>query len=287
VGVGRHASSPQARNAMLSEWRESMRRLAALPNTRVKLGGGGMPVLGFHLDQDDLPPTSALLADTLRPYVETCIELFGVTRCMFESNFPVDKGMFSYHVLWNAFKRIASSASEDEKRALFSETAAAVRQGQIDGLISVDPVITMLTDSHDLNVVADMRTASGVQAALGSAQYPEAAILTTADFIAKNPHTVQAVVNAIVRAEKFLQTATPDEVTDALPTAYQLGNRQTFVAAYKNSQPIFSADGRFDPAGPVAVFNILSKFDKELADAKGRIDIPSTYTNRFVDAVRH
>ncbi|MEM5455120.1 ABC transporter substrate-binding protein [Paraburkholderia phytofirmans] len=165
--------------------------------------------------------------------------------------------------------------------------AAAVRQGQIDGLISVDPVITMLTDSHDLNVVADMRTASGVQAAFGSAQYPEAAILTTADFIAKNPHTVQAVVNAIVRAEKFLQTATPDEVTDALPTAYQLGNRQTFVAAYKNSQPIFSADGRFDPAGPVAVFNILSKFDKELADAKGRIDIPSTYTNRFVDAVRH
>ncbi|MFM0348739.1 amidohydrolase family protein [Paraburkholderia sp. RL17-347-BIC-D] len=133
VGVGRHASSPEARNAMLSEWRESMRRLAALPNTRVKLGGGGMPVLGFHLDQDDLPPTSALLADTLRPYVETCIELFGVTRCMFESNFPVDKGMFSYHVLWNAFKRIASSASEDEKRALFSETAAATYKLDLAG----------------------------------------------------------------------------------------------------------------------------------------------------------
>jgi NitT/TauT family transport system substrate-binding protein len=164
--------------------------------------------------------------------------------------------------------------------------AAAVRQGQIDGLISVDPVITMLTESHDLNIVADMRTADGVHSALGVAQYPEAAILTTADFIAKNPHTVQAVVNAIVRAEKYLQTATPDEVTDALPVAYQLGNRKLFVEAYKHSHPIFSADGRFDPAGPVAVLNILSNFDKDLADAKGRIDVPSTYTNRFVDAVR-
>jgi NitT/TauT family transport system substrate-binding protein len=163
--------------------------------------------------------------------------------------------------------------------------AAAVRQGQIDGLISVDPVITMLTDSHDLNVVADMRTAQGVQSALGVAQYPEAAILTTADVIARNPHTVQAVVNAIVRAERFLQTATPEQVTDALPVAYQLGDRRAFIAAYRNSQPIFSADGRFDSTGPVSVMDILSKFDKDLAAAKGRIDVPATYTNRFVDAV--
>jgi L-fuconolactonase len=134
VGVGRHASTPQARAAMLADWRDSMWRLASLPNTRVKLGGGGMPVLGFHLDREDLPPTSALLADTLRPYVETCIELFGVTRCMFESNFPVDKGMFSYAVLWNAFKRIASGASEDEKRALFSETAATTYRLEVAGM---------------------------------------------------------------------------------------------------------------------------------------------------------
>jgi NitT/TauT family transport system substrate-binding protein len=163
--------------------------------------------------------------------------------------------------------------------------AAAVRQGQVDGLISVDPVITMLTQSHDLDVIADMRTADGVRSALGVAQYPEASILTTADYIAKNPHTVQAVVNAIVRAEKFLQTATPEEVTDALPVAYQLGNRPLFVAAYKNSRPIFSSDGKFDPAGPSAVLDILSNFDHDLAAAKARIDVPSTYTNRFVNAV--
>jgi NitT/TauT family transport system substrate-binding protein len=165
--------------------------------------------------------------------------------------------------------------------------AASVRSGQIDGLISVDPVITMLTESHDLNVVADMRTQKGVLAALGSPEYPEAAILTTADFIAKNPRTVQAVVNAIVRAEKFLQTATPDEVADALPVAYQLGNRPVFLAAYQNSRPIFSPDGRFDPAGPAAVLSILSASDKELDAAKGRIDLPATFTNRFTDKVPH
>ncbi|MFJ9533937.1 ABC transporter substrate-binding protein [Herbaspirillum sp. NPDC101396] len=166
-----------------------------------------------------------------------------------------------------------------------ARAAAAVRQGQVDGLISVDPVITMLTESRDLKVVADMRTAEGTRAALGTDQYPEAAILTTAEFIAKNPNTVQAFVNAIVRAEKFLKTAMPEEVADALPVAYQLGNRPVFLQAYKNSHATFSEDGRFDPSGPPAVLNILSGFDKELAAAKDRINVPATYTNRFVDAV--
>jgi predicted TIM-barrel fold metal-dependent hydrolase len=64
------------------------------------------------------------MADAWRPYVETCIEAFGARRCMFESNFPVDKGMCSYPVLWNAFKRLASGASAAERAALFSGTAA-------------------------------------------------------------------------------------------------------------------------------------------------------------------
>jgi L-fuconolactonase len=132
VGVGAYAESDASRAEMFADWRERMRRLAALPNTRVKLGGGGMPVLGFHFDQDDEPPASERLATAFRPYVETCIELFGVERCMFESNFPVDKGMFSYHVLWNAFKRLAAGASEQEKRALFFDTACATYRLDID-----------------------------------------------------------------------------------------------------------------------------------------------------------
>ena len=123
VGVGPHAESPEAKSEMRTHWQRSMQRLATLPNTRVKLGGLGMPVLGTAFDREDLPPTSTVLAHALAPYVETCVELFGVERCMFESNFPVDKGMSSYHVLWNAFKRLAQNASADEKKALFSGTA--------------------------------------------------------------------------------------------------------------------------------------------------------------------
>ena len=163
--------------------------------------------------------------------------------------------------------------------------AAAVRQGQVDGLISVDPVITMLTRTHDLNVIADMRTAAGTRAALGTDQYPEAAILTTAAFVEKNPHTVQAMVNAIVRAERFLQTATPEQVVAALPVEYQLNDRAAFIEAYTHSRDIFSPDGRFAPSGPPAVLDILSRSDRELEAAKGRIDILGTYTNRFVDNV--
>jgi predicted TIM-barrel fold metal-dependent hydrolase len=110
---------------MLADWARGMQRLAALPNLRVKLGGGGMPVLGFDFHHADAPPVSAQLAAAFRPYVEQCIGWFGVDRCMFESNFPVDKGMFSYQVLWNAFKRIAAGCSEAEKAALFRTTAAA------------------------------------------------------------------------------------------------------------------------------------------------------------------
>ncbi len=122
IGAGPYA---HARDAMLTDWRRAMQRLATLPNTRVKLGGGGMPVLGFGFEREPVPPDSMRLAQAIRPYVEDCIEWFGVQRCMFESNFPVDKGMFSYHVVWNAFKRIAQGASPDEKAALFSGTAQA------------------------------------------------------------------------------------------------------------------------------------------------------------------
>ena len=92
----------------------------------VKLGGLTMYVSGFDFHKRPKPPGSEELAATWRPYIETCIEAFGPARCMFESNFPVDKGMCSYPVLWNALKRLASGAGRDEKTALFSGTAMRV-----------------------------------------------------------------------------------------------------------------------------------------------------------------
>jgi predicted TIM-barrel fold metal-dependent hydrolase len=104
------------------QWRSSIVELARRPNVVVKLGGLGMDVTAPIGTTGGLTP-SATLATDWRPYVESCIEAFGVSRCMFESNFPVDSSTCSYGALWNAFKRITAAYSEDEKTALFSGTA--------------------------------------------------------------------------------------------------------------------------------------------------------------------
>ncbi len=107
-----------------AKWREAMTDLARCANVSVKFGGLGMIVCGATWHERSLPPTSIELADAWRPYFATCVELFGADRCMFESNFPVDKAMYSYRTLWNAFKRLAADASATERTALFSGTAA-------------------------------------------------------------------------------------------------------------------------------------------------------------------
>ncbi|GAA5233134.1 amidohydrolase family protein [Verticiella sediminum] len=114
------------RQEVFGAWSAAMGRVAECPNVVVKLGGAGMHTFGFGFHEASEPPDSAHLAEAFRPYVHTCIELFGAQRCMFESNFPVDKGQFGYRTLWNAFKRLAGAASTHEKQALFAGTAARV-----------------------------------------------------------------------------------------------------------------------------------------------------------------
>jgi L-fuconolactonase len=120
LGLGWYADK---RAEIFSAWREQIRELARAPNVVVKVGGLGMRINGFAFHKRPRPPSSQDLADAWRPYVETCIEAFGPARCMFESNFPVDKISGSYATYWNAFKRLAAQASADEKAALFSGTA--------------------------------------------------------------------------------------------------------------------------------------------------------------------
>ncbi|MEM7523169.1 MAG: amidohydrolase family protein [Pseudomonadota bacterium] len=112
------------RDEVYDGWRADMAALAASPNVRVKLGGLAMHTVGWGFETAATAPGSAMLADAWRPYIEPCIEMFGPERAMFESNFPVDKGMVSYGVCWNAFKRLASGASEGEKDSLFRGVAA-------------------------------------------------------------------------------------------------------------------------------------------------------------------
>jgi L-fuconolactonase len=120
IGLGRYAGR---RDEIFAEWQRRILELAACPNVHIKLGGLGMRMFGFDVHTHELPPSSEELAVAWRPYIEACIAAFGPERAMFESNFPVDKGSCSYHVLWNAFKRIAAGCSPTEKIALFSATA--------------------------------------------------------------------------------------------------------------------------------------------------------------------
>jgi len=129
LGIGRYAGRREER---FDVWAQNIRALAGCPNVNVKLGGLPMPFAGFRAAMAGPDETSEVLAAQWRPYIETCIEAFGVERCMFESNFPVDRFGASYAALWNAFKRITAGASADEKAALYSGTAMRVYRVSLD-----------------------------------------------------------------------------------------------------------------------------------------------------------
>jgi predicted TIM-barrel fold metal-dependent hydrolase len=120
LGIGPYAGRQEE---VFAVWEAGIRQLALRQNISIKLGGFGMPQRGFGFDGRDALVKSSDLALAWRPYVETCIEAFGVDRAMFESNFPVDSVSCTYRALWNAFKLIASGATQAEKSALFRDTA--------------------------------------------------------------------------------------------------------------------------------------------------------------------
>lgn len=120
LGIGRYAGKSRE---VQQEWKRGMLELASCPNVAVKLGGLGMPRCGFGWHEGAKPPSSAELAEATKPYFHFCMEVFGVERCMFESNFPVDRVSYSYTLLWNAFKRLCEGASVVERVALFHDTA--------------------------------------------------------------------------------------------------------------------------------------------------------------------
>ena len=104
-------------------WKSGIDAVAACPNVVVKLGGVGMPRTGFDWHTRARPIGSEELAEAMAPLMNYCIEQFGPSRCMFESNFPVDKVSYSHHVLFNAFKRLSSGYSSSERADMFHDTA--------------------------------------------------------------------------------------------------------------------------------------------------------------------
>lgn len=123
LGYGPYAGK---RDEVFAAWTKSITELSKCPNVTIKLGGMMMRLAATDYMAQPRPPTSDELAALWRPYIETCISLFGADRCIFESNFPVDKMGIGWTALWNAFKRLAQGASAAEKLALFSGTARRV-----------------------------------------------------------------------------------------------------------------------------------------------------------------
>ncbi len=123
LGIGPYAGK---REEVFALWRKNITELAQCANVVVKLGGLTMTMSGFGWHKRDAPPGSIELAEAMGPYYQTCIECFGVERCMFESNFPVDRASCSYTIQWNAFKRLTQGYSQSERFALFHDTAARV-----------------------------------------------------------------------------------------------------------------------------------------------------------------
>lgn len=123
IGIGPYEGK---RAEIFAQWKKDVADLAACPNVVAKLGGINMAVNGFGWHKRDTPPTSDELLAATRDWYLHSIDIFGPERCMFESNFPVDKLSCSYGVLWNAFKKIAKDMSAGEKASLFHDTAARV-----------------------------------------------------------------------------------------------------------------------------------------------------------------
>ena len=123
LGIGPYSGK---REEVFQKWKQGITALSLCPNVVVKLGGLGMPLTGFDWHMRPTPLNSAELAEAMAPYYNFCIDHFGADRCMFESNFPVDRVSYSYTTIWNAFKRISKDLSSTDQAALFHDTAVKV-----------------------------------------------------------------------------------------------------------------------------------------------------------------
>ncbi len=158
---------------------------------------------------------------------------------------------------------------------------AAIRAGQIDALSNLDPVISLLTRGNELKIVSDTRIVAEAEKVFGGPM-PAACIYLQQSFIDKNPRTTQALANAIVRADQWIQAAGPGEIIKAVPESYLLGDRAVYIDAFLAAKGALSPDGLFPDKGPETALRALASIDPEIA--KATIDLKAVYTNDFVRA---
>jgi len=160
-----------------------------------------------------------------------------------------------------------------------SGAVAAMRSGQIDAISNLDPVITLLTRSGDLKIVSDTRIVAEADRVFGGPM-PAGCLYTQQTFLDRNPNTAQALANAIVRADKWIQGAGAADIVKAVPENYLLGDRAVYIDAFLAAKGALSRDGMFPEGGPDTARRALASVDKEIAAAK--IDLAAIYTNDFV-----
>ena len=159
---------------------------------------------------------------------------------------------------------------------------AAARRGEIDALVSVDPVINLLESENTIKIVADTRTMEGTQQVYGGI-YPAAVLYLTPGYADSNPKTVQSLVNAFVRGLRWIASHPAEDIAKALPPEYALGNMDLFIRSIRSSIPMYSADGRISRESAETAYKVLREFDQSVRDSK--IDLAATYTDRFLDKV--
>ncbi len=159
-----------------------------------------------------------------------------------------------------------------------SGAVAAVRSGQLDAISNTDPIMTMLERSGDIKIIATSRTLKGTQDIFGGPM-PAASLYAPETYIKQNPKTVQALANAIVRANLWLQSAGPSDIVKTVPESYLFGDRAVYLAAYSNVKDALSPDGLNSEAGARTTLKALQSFNPKL-DA-GEIDLSRTWTNDY------
>jgi NitT/TauT family transport system substrate-binding protein len=164
---------------------------------------------------------------------------------------------------------------------LGGSAVAAMEQGQIDAAIMLDPAVTVLTGKYkDLRILSDTRSQKDTLAVFGG-EYPGGALYTRGDWIAAHPKETQAMTNAIVATLKWIHSHTAEEIMAKMPPEMVGKDSSLYLAALKNTIPMYSQTGRMDPKGAQAVLDVFSQSSPEIKNA--HIDLSKTYTNKFVD----
>lgn len=156
---------------------------------------------------------------------------------------------------------------------------AAMRAGQIDAISNLDPVITILARAGDIKIVSDTRDPAESERVFGGPM-PAACLYAPVAFLDKNPNTAQALVNAMVRANKWIQQAGPSDIVKVVPEAYLLGDRAIYIDAFLKAKAALSPDGLIPDAGSATALRALASVDESIAKAK--LDLKANYTNEFV-----